>query len=128
MTFHVYSPFNYSISDLAYYCSRCGLSEPDFIHELRDALRKVPFSLRNTQTASTFIRILGSELLDSTTTTCTRFVSSQGFQLCNVLSSTLLLRELTRDEINMVYNLAMRRLERSVCWFSLSLIVDLIYI
>lgn len=98
------------ISDMARsHGTLCG-PELDFLYDLQDTLTKVPLILQDIQAASTVIRILGSQLLYSTTTT--GLTRDQGFYLCRVLWATLKLRELTTDEMDIIYSLATRRLER----------------
>lgn len=98
------------ISRISYFHGVPNDSELDFLYDLQDALAKVPLGLQDTQAASACIHILGSQLLYSTATT--RVLSSQGFELCRVLWATLHVRELIADEIQMIYRLATRRLER----------------
>ena len=83
----------------------------------------MPLALQDTQAATSVIRILASELLYSTHET--RLICSQGFQLCNVLSAVKLLRDLTTEEMRVIYSLAMRRLERSVDYTFVFLMPDL---
>ena len=84
----------------------------DFIYDLRDSLTRVPLALQVTQAATSFICILASELLYSThETVLTRVLA---LKLCNVLQAVKLSRELTVEEMRVIYSLAMRRLERSV--------------
>ena len=99
------------ISVLGYYYATQGSFEPDFVYDLRDTLTKVPMSLQDTQAASAVIRILGRELLYSPV--ATESIIRLGFRLCDVLSSIIPVRKLTNDEIQVVYSLAMRRLELS---------------
>ena len=99
------------ISYLAYHYSSYG-SSLDFIYDLRESLTRVPLALQDTQAATSVIRILASELLYSTHET--QLTRNQGFQLCHVLIAIRLLRDLTVEEMRVIYSLAMRRLERSV--------------
>ena len=108
----MFLPRNHLISDLAYHYGTRGSFELVYAYDLRDALTKVPLSLQDTQAASAVIRILGHELIYSTA--ATKLIRGHGLQLCNVLSSIILVRELTNDEIQVINSLAMRRLERSV--------------
>ena len=80
------------------------------MYEIYDELTKVPLALQDAQTASAFIRVLCSQLLYSTTVTS--LASRLGFSLYNILSIILKLRELTIDEMQVIYGLATRRLER----------------
>ena len=98
------------ISDLAFFHRSNCSSDLDFIHDLRDSLTRVPLALQDTQAATSVIRILASELLYSTHET--RLTRRHGLMLCNVLSKLPYLRDLTMEEMRVIYSLAMRRLER----------------
>lgn len=98
------------ISYIAYWHGKDHVSELDFIYEIHGELTKVPLALQDAQIASPVIHILGSHLLYSTTVTW--LTSAVGFELCCVLKATLKLRKLTTNEMQVIYGLATRRLER----------------
>ena len=102
--------FNIMISDLSYAHRSYKSSNLDFIHDLRDSLTKVPLALQDTRAATSVVRILTSELLYSAHET--RLTWHQGLILFNVVSSIRLLRDLTEEEMHIIYSLAMRRLQR----------------
>ena len=111
------------ISLLASSHSSYSSSDLDFIYDLRDSLTRVPLALQDTQATTSFIRILASELLYSThETVLTRVLA---LKLCNVLQAVKLSRDLTVEEMRVIYSLAMRRLERSVDHVFVFLMSDL---
>lgn len=83
---------------------------PDFVYKVHDVLSKVPMVLHDNRATSTIVDILGSQLLYSATVT--RLTHAQGFHLSHILSATSEFHPLTTEEMQRIYSLAVRRLER----------------
>ena len=82
----------------------------DSQYDLIESLTRDPLALQDTRAATSVIRIIASELLYSTPGI--HVARGLASMLCNVLSLVPLLRDLTVEEMRVIYSLAMRRLER----------------